>query len=152
MEKTIDIYTYLKKDHKKVSGLFQKLITTDDTEFRCEIFKELYNELTVHSESEQKTFYKALDKTKKSQEEVEHAKEEHKEIKDILKKLLKPTSKEALWLIQLGELKSMVEHHVKEEETEIFPMAKKMISKTRAYALTEEMEAEKQKIKLKETI
>ncbi len=57
--------------------------------------------------------------------------------------------REELWLIQFGELKSIVEHHVKEEENEMFPIAKKIISQARAESLTQEVEAEKKKMLLK---
>src|SRR5215204_560588 len=119
----MDIYTYIKKDHKKVNQLFKKVIAAETMALKLSIFEFIYKELTLHAESEQKTFYKALDKTKKSKEEAEHAIEEHKEIKDILRKLKKPKINDELWLIHFGELKSIVEHHVKEEETEIFPIA-----------------------------
>lgn len=142
----LDIYGYLKKDHKKVAALFKKVVNAKDMEERFEIFKEINKELTLHADPEKNTFYAAINKTKKSEEEVEHANEEHSEIKALLKKLLKP-NEDDVWLIHFGELKAIVEHHVKEEEEDIFPLAKKILSETRSRSLAEEMETEKQKIK-----
>lgn len=123
----------------------KKVVDTEDMQLRLDIFNEIYIELTLHSESEQKTFYRALNKTQKIREEVEHGKEEHSEIKSLLKTLKKPISND-LWLINFGELKSMVYHHIDEEENDMFPLAKKALSKAKAESITEEMENEKQKM------
>ena len=143
------IYNYLKKDHRAVNALFKKIMLAEDKQARFEIYKILYQELMAHAHSEQKTFYKALNKTKKGEEEAQHATHEHKEIEAILKKLLKPLKNDLEWLIVLGELKYRVEHHVNEEETEIFPIAKKIISTTQEFSLTNDMILEKEKIILK---
>ena len=142
----MDIYTYLKKDHKKVSSLFEETVNTAKSEARLQLFSEIKKELTLHADSEQATFYKALNKTQESKDEAKHAKDEHKDIKNKLEEISAIASVNDTWLIKFGELKLIVEHHVEEEETEIFKIAKKMISKTTEISLVEEMELEKQKI------
>lgn len=145
----MNIFTYLKQDHRKVSNLLSDVVDAEEMPLRLEIFSEIYKELTLHAESEQKTFYKAINKTKKSEEEVDHAKDEHKEIKDLLKQLKNSKVSESEWLITFGELKSMVEHHVKEEEDDIFPLAKKILSATQTQTLVEDMEMEKERIAIR---
>lgn len=143
----MDIYSYLRKDHKKVSSLFEKIITSTSLSVRKKLSAEILQELYLHADTEEKTFYKALDhRSKKSYEEAEHGKKEHKEIKDAMKKLALTDPKKNQWFVQLGALKHIVEHHVKEEESEMFKVGKKVISKKEANDLAIEMDEMKLKL------
>ncbi|MCD6040035.1 MAG: Hemerythrin cation binding domain protein [Gammaproteobacteria bacterium] len=138
----MNIYTYLKKDHQKVKQLFKKIILAKTSKERENYFLEIRKELELHATSEDATFYKAIKINSKNNKIVEHAEEEHAEIKKLLSKLSKISSKEtAIWLVKCGELKYAVEHHVKEEESKIFEKSKEVLS---------EEEAEKLAVKIKE--
>ncbi|MCE3232251.1 MAG: Hemerythrin cation binding domain protein [Rickettsiaceae bacterium] len=145
----MDIYTYLKKDHKKVSDLMKELLATRSPEIREEIFEEIKEELLLHAKTEQATFYKALENKRQTGEEIEHAEDEHKEMEAYLKKLDKIDFNSENWIEQFGEFKHSVMHHVKEEEGEIFEQAKKILSERQAEKLAEEMEALKHSGKTK---
>jgi hypothetical protein len=148
MEDFMDIYNYLKKDHRKVASLFKQIIEAEDIVQREQLFLEVKKELELHADPEDKTFYKALKKSKAGKEDAEHGEKEHSEIKSALKKLNKIASHETIkWLVQFGELKHIVDHHVEDEETKMFKDGKKVISAKRASELSEEMEALKQKMK-----
>lgn len=134
----MDIYNYLKKDHRKISDLFAKIISSKGAHERKSLFEELKNELLVHIKTEHETFYKALKHSLPGK--IDHADEEHSEIKKALAKVDDLSSESTEWLVQLGELKNIVEHHVKEEEGEIFHSAKKILSEKKAKELAEEME------------
>lgn len=143
----MNIFTYLKKDHKKVSDLFEKIASSPQSSNNAAILEEIVKELTLHSETEQATFYKAITKTVKGKEEVSHAKDEHKDIKNAISKILGLKTNTSEWYIAFGELKAIVEHHVEEEENEIFKTAKKILPKSRVETLTEEMEELKEEMK-----
>jgi hypothetical protein len=144
----LQIYDYLKKDHRKVSGLFKKIIAATTGREREKLFLEVKKELELHSDPEHDTFYKALSKSQKGEEDAEHGAKEHNEIKDALAKLSKiPSSATTKWLVQFGELKYIVEHHVEDEETKMFKDAKAIISTEEANELTVEMEELKEKMK-----
>jgi hypothetical protein len=138
----MDIYAYLKKDHRLVKGLMEKTMASSNASEREELFDEIREELEIHSETEEKTFYKAIKEkgTKHLQEKEGHAEEEHDEIRNLLRDLGKISVDSDEWLILFGELKHAVEHHVHEEEGEIFQEAKKALSDKRARELAEEME------------
>ena len=112
----MDIYTYLHKDHLKVAQLFKEITASKNQEQREKLFLEIKKELELHSDPEHDTFYKALEKKPKGKEDAEHGTDEHKEIKKALKDIAKVSPQnESEWLINLGKLIQIVEHHVEEE-------------------------------------
>lgn len=144
-KKIMDIYTYLHKDHLKVSKLFKEITASKDQNEREALFLEVKKELELHADPERDTFYKALEKKAKGKEDAEHGIEEHKEIKKALKAISKINSEnESEWLIHIGKLMHIVEHHVEDEESTMFADGKKIISDKQAVLLAEEMESLKQ--------
>jgi len=142
----MDIYNYLKKDHRTVSKLFEKILSAKSPDKRETLFEELKTELTLHSETEHNTFYKTIRAHKEIKEMIEHADAEHKNITGLLKKLQRLSIEGEKWMEKLGELKYAVEHHVKEEEEDIFEKAKKVLSTEEAKQLAKKMDALKQQI------
>lgn len=148
----MDIYSYLKKDHKLVADLMEKVVASDDVGERETLFAQIKQELTLHADTEEVTFYAAVDKATRSQnvhEKMEHADEEHDEIREYLEKLSTLSAKNEEWIEQFGEFKHAVTHHVEEEEGDIFEKAKKYLSQEEAVSLAKEMDALKQKQKQK---
>src|ERR1700722_13274886 len=131
----MDIYEYLHKDHEKVAALMEKVIVTEDTSQREALFKEIKQELTLHADTEEKTFYKAVEDATRSEnveEKMEHAHHEHDEIREFLETLSDMSVDEEGWIEQFGEFKHSVTHHVEEEEDDIFKKAKKYLSEKQA--------------------
>lgn len=85
----MNIYNYLKKDHKKVKQLMEDLLASKSEKERAALFEEIKYELLLHAKTEEDTFYKALEDKEPTQERIEEGEEEHKEIEDYLKKLSK---------------------------------------------------------------
>lgn len=145
----MNIYNYLKKDHRKVADLMEQVVASSNPAERASLFIQIDEELSIHAETEEQTFYAALEQKggKQLQEKEEHAEEEHEEIKEYLSKLrgMEPTDDQ--WLITFGSLKHAVEHHVDEEEGEIFEKARKVIPEPQAVKLAAQMDALKQKYK-----
>jgi hypothetical protein len=48
----MDIYAYLKKDHRLVKGLMEKTMASSNASEREELFDEIREELEIHSETE----------------------------------------------------------------------------------------------------
>jgi hemerythrin-like domain-containing protein len=140
----MDIYKYLKKDHDKVADLMEQVIATKDLGERQALFETIKLELSLHADTEEKTFYKAIDdatRSKAVEEKVEHANEEHDEIREYLGKLAETPLTEELWIETFGEFKHSVAHHVEEEEGDIFEKAKKYLSHEEAVQLAKDMDA-----------
>lgn len=136
----MDIYSYIKKDHRRVSSLMEQVLSARSPEWREELFEEIYEELTIHSETEQATFYAALENEDETEEKIEDAEEDHEEIKQYLAKLSSMSAESPKWLEIFGEFKHAVEHHVKDEEKRIFEKARQILSDEEAEQLAEDME------------
>lgn len=144
-----DIYSYLKKDHRKVADLMEQVLASQNPTQREKLFKQIKLELTLHADTEEVTFYKAIEdatRSKNVQEQMEHADEEHTEIREYLEKLSSIPVASEEWIEQFGEFKHAVTHHVEEEEGDIFEKAKKYLSDKEAKDLAKEMEALKQEM------
>lgn len=144
----MDIYNYLKKDHQKVADLMEQVLANQNPATRENLFLEIKKELTLHADTEEVTFYKAIEEATKNQnvhEKIEHADEEHDEIREYLEKLSGLQVESEEWIETFGEFKHSVTHHVEEEEGDIFEKAKKYLSQAQAKELAVEMDALKQK-------
>lgn len=138
----MNIYTYLKKDHRVVADLMDRVVKEPSA--RAQLFERIKHELTLHADAEEITFYQTLERASRSkaaEEKVEHAYDEHADIRKYLDKLssLRVTTDE--WMITFGEFKYAVTHHVEEEEGEIFEKAKKYLSEAQERDLAIQMDA-----------
>ncbi len=148
----MDIYNYLKKDHRLVADLMEQVVASKDASQREMLFEKIKEELTLHADTEEVTFYKAVEEATKSkdvQEKMEHADEEHAEIREFLETLSSIPVEDEKWIEQFGEFKHSVTHHVEEEEGDIFEKAKKYLGKEEAVQLAKDMDALKQEQKKK---
>lgn len=142
----IDIYEYIKADHKKVADLFKQFENAlTDLQMR-EIVKMIFLNLSVHAESEQNTFYKAIENHPQYKKDIDHAIHEHDDILKLLTEINSMSEVNASWKKRVLELKNQVEHHVKDEEGNIFSDAKKIFSHGEAWMLKEKMHDYKEKL------
>jgi hemerythrin superfamily protein len=143
----VDIYEYLKKDHKKVSDLFALYEKTEDQNTKIDIVTLITTELLIHAETEKETFYKTLEEYAKTDDVAHHGEEEHLEIEAVIEEIAQLKQYGKTFDTKVMKLKKMVEHHVKEEEGEMFSKAKKVLSAEEAYALKEKMHFLKGEVK-----
>ena len=141
----MDAFELLKKDHKKVAGIFEKLEPTTErgVKTREELFAQLKNELDVHTRIEEKIFYPAIREAKETHDITLEAFEEHNVVKQLLAELDALPKDDETWGAKFTVLKENVEHHVEEEEGEMFKGARKVLSQEEIEALGERMEAAK---------
>ena len=142
----MNAFELLKQDHKKVSGIFEKLEPTTERaeKTREELFTQLKQELDVHAAIEEQIFYPAIKDADATHEITLEAFEEHAVIKQLLSELEADPKDTEEWKAKLTVLKENVEHHVEEEETEMFPKARKVLSEEQVEQLGTRMEAAKQ--------
>ena len=145
----MDAFELLKKDHEKVSGIFEKLEPTTErgVKTREELFTQLKNELDIHAKIEEEIFYPAIKEARKTHDITLEAFEEHHVIKQLLAELDKLSKDDETWGAKLTVLKENVEHHVEEEEGEMFSGAKKVLSSEQIEELGARMEAAKREEK-----
>lgn len=148
----MDIYSYLKNDHLQVSALMDTLVSAQTPRQRTALFHRIRDELTLHADTEEVTFYKAIDdatQSKRAEERLEHADKEHEEIRQYLVRLSTMPVENPKWMELFGELRHAVTHHVQEEESDVFESAKKCLSREQAVMLARQMDALKERYKKK---
>lgn len=130
----MDALKVLKQDHQKVKTLFGEVESLGDraNAQRKKLFQQIDEELTVHSQIEEKIFYPEFRRhaqDSEEKEEVLEAYEEHNIVKNLIHELEDLDPKDETYKPKLEVLKELVEHHVKEEEGTMFKMAREMFEK-----------------------
>lgn len=147
------IYDILKKDHKKVSELFEKLEEfrnqkeeSQDKQEIEKLFKTIRDELAVHSEAEEKEFYVTVSKPASMENLILESKAEHSIFKKLLNELNENVRYDPKWFAKLHEVKELVEHHVEQEEGPLFTKAKKILNKEEEIEIGENFIKHKKKL------
>ena len=145
----MNAFELLKKDHEKVSGIFEKLDATTErgVKTREELFTQLKQELEIHAQIEEQIFDPAIKEAQETHDITLEAYEEHAVVKRLLAELDELPKDDETWGAKLTVLKENVEHHVEEEEDEMFPSVKKVLSSAQIEALGERMQAAKKEEK-----
>ena len=115
----------LKKQHREVEALFKRIGKTEEAFERRRLMDEISAKLTMHTKLEEEIFYPAVREvpTKKAEEMVLEAYEEHHVVKLVLAELPRVDPEDERFEAKMTVLKEMVEHHVAEEEDEMFKLA-----------------------------
>ncbi len=135
----MDIYNVLHQDHQKVKHLMTEILATDNKKKKVILLLELSKAVLIHAKTEENVFYERLEQEPHLREQMDHAREEHKKVEDLLDKLIDMKPEDAQWINVFSEIKKGLEHHIQEEENEIFPSAKKVIDVREAEELGTEM-------------
>ena len=132
----------LKKQHKDVKSLFKKIEGTEDSRQRRRILDEVTRSLEAHTLIEEEIFYPAVRglETRKAEEMVLEAYEEHHVVKLVLAELPRVNPEDERFEAKMTVLSELVEHHAEEEEQEMFKVAEKL-GKDELSALAEQMQA-----------
>jgi hemerythrin superfamily protein len=118
----------LKKQHKEVKALFKKIEKTENGRQRRQLMDQVVTALEGHAAIEEEMFYPAVREldTKKAEEMVDEAYEEHHVVKLVLRELPEVDPDDERFEAKMTVLSELVEHHADEEEKEMFKTAKKL--------------------------
>ena len=111
----------IRRDHKKVEGLFDKFEETKKADAKKRIVDQVIQELEVHAKIEEEIFYPAVRKHLGEEDMLEEAKQEHQQVKEIMRELKKLDAEDEQLEEKFSELVEGVKHHVEEEEGEMLP-------------------------------
>jgi hemerythrin superfamily protein len=111
----------IRRDHKKVEGLFDKFEQTKKPETKKRIADQVIQELEIHTKVEEEIFYPAVRKHLGEEDMLEEAKQEHQQAKEIIRELKKLDAEDDQLEEKFSELVESVKHHVEEEEGEMLP-------------------------------
>jgi len=137
----------LKKDHREVKEILEKLKSTGNEKIREDLFLELRKEIQPHMKAEEKAFYPALTKNKDSKENALEGFEEHHVTEVVLKELEKMGKAEERWLAKMKVFAELVDHHVEEEESKIFKDAQSVLDDEEMDKILEGFQKEKEQQK-----
>jgi hemerythrin superfamily protein len=128
-----DVIEVLEHDHREVEEMFQELERLkgqsgeDVDKRRKDLTEQVTIELTRHSVAEEVLVYpRVADKI--SQDQVTHAREEHKEAEKTMARLEKLDPADAAFDDELAELMKEIRHHIEDEEGEMFAAMRQGLS------------------------
>jgi len=118
----------LKRQHKEVKSLFKKIEKTENARMRRQLLDQISTDLEAHTAIEEEIFYPAVRDlgTKKAEEMVAEAFEEHHVVKLVLAEVPKLDPEDERFEAKMTVLSELVEHHADEEEEEMFKSAQKL--------------------------
>ena len=118
----------LKKQHREVKGLFKKVEGTEGARERRQLLEQIAQALELHTRLEEEIFYPAVRglETRKAEEMVAEAFEEHHVVKLVLKDLPSVDPEDERFEAKMTVLSELVEHHAEEEEKEMFKAAQRL--------------------------
>ena len=128
----MDIFEVLKKDHRAVLELLEKLESSSERagKTRKKQFDQLKQELLPHMFAEENYFYQyLLDRTsdKQEREKIFEGIEEHRAARSVLADTESVSFTDEHWQPDIKVLKELINHHIEEEESEIFEIAEDII-------------------------
>jgi hemerythrin-like domain-containing protein len=141
-----DVIEILEQDHREVEEMFGELeslrgASTDEAKARR---KDLADQVTIelvrHSVAEEVLVYPQVEK-KVSKQEAEHAREEHAEAEETLKRLEKLDADDPAFDDELATLMGEIRHHIEDEEGEMFAHMRQVIDADELRALGTRVEA-----------
>ena len=154
----MDAIELLKKDHAKVTELFQRFnggggltgmvrrVTGSVPERqRRQAADQVCRELDVHAQIEEEVFYpgvRALNDDKLNKMLTE-AFQEHATVKRQVATIRNGIGRDPDLQEKMNELQSCVDHHVREEENEMFPRVELLMDEPRRSELGRELQARK---------
>ena len=141
-----DVLEVLEHDHREVEQMFGELeslreATTDEARSRRKTLTEQVTiELVRHSVAEEVLVYPKVE-GKVSAEEVEHAREEHAEAEETLKRLEKLDADDPRFDDELAELMKEIRHHIEDEEGQMFAHMRQAMDEEELLTLGKRVEA-----------
>jgi len=132
----------LKRQHREVKGLFRETKKATGAKERRTGMEKIAANLLAHMAIEEDIFYPAVKEveTKKMDELIPEAYEEHHVAKLVIAELPSVDPGDERFEAKMTVLEELIEHHVEEEEKELFKVAEKLGAE-RLTDLGAEMEA-----------
>jgi hypothetical protein len=141
-----DVIEILEHDHREVEDMFRELESlrgaTSDEQLkrRKDLADQVTIELVRHSVAEEVLVYPKVEK-QVSEEEVEHARKEHAEAEETLKRMEKLDADDPGFDDELATLMGEIRHHIEDEEGEMFAHMRKVMDPDELRTLGSRVEA-----------
>lgn len=124
-----DVVDILTTDHKEMMELADQIKHSSDLDRRRDTADTLIAEVMRHAVAEEMYVYPVIEKyVPNGTEEVEHDKQEHDEIVQVMKQLEDCNAADPLFMERTEKLQGLLSHHADDEESQQFPKMRKHIS------------------------
>lgn len=137
----------LTEDHNKVRKLFGKVKASDSNSEKNKLFKQIKQELEIHTHIEEKIFYPKVRENKEIEDIVAESLQEHHQVDVLMREIENLTDDSEKLEPKMKVLMEDVEHHAQEEEGEMFPKIEENFSDSELRELGEKLEQEKENFK-----
>jgi hemerythrin-like domain-containing protein len=143
-----DVVDLLSADHREFDRIFRELeqlrgrSAPDDVRRKRELVDEVTIGLVKHSVAEETQVYPRVEK-QVDKEEAEHAKEEHAEAEETMKRLERMDADDPEFDDAVTELIREIRHHVQEEEGRMFTELRASFSHEELVEMAEKVESVK---------
>ena len=122
----LDVVDILTADHREMKSLLAQAEHTPDATQRRGLVETVIAEVMRHAVAEEMYVYPAMEKyLPNGKEEVEHDKQEHDEIVQVMKKLEDADAADPQFMALVQELDRQLRHHADDEESDQFPSMRK---------------------------
>lgn len=139
-----DVVDILIADHREMVGLLELIEETADPAEQRALTDAATAEIVRHSVAEELFVYPVYKRViSGGADEVEHDKEEHKELEETLVELEDVDAEDPDFLRLIRELKDQLNHHVDDEESDQFPKLRATVSAEELVELGRKVEAAK---------
>ena len=141
-----DVVDVLTADHREFDRIFTELeglhgrSDADSLRRKRELVDEVTIGLVKHSVAEETRVYPRVEK-QVDKDEAEHAKEEHAEAEETMKRLERMDSGDPEFDGAVAELIREIRHHVEHEESRMFTELRALLSREELVAMAEQVEA-----------
>ena len=141
-----DVIEVLEHDHREVKEMFTELESLrgasneEERERRKELTEQVTIELVRHSVAEEVLVYPKVE-NEVSEEEAEHAREEHAEAEETLQRLEKLDADDPAFDDELATLMEEIRHHIEDEEGQMFAHMRQVIDEDELRTLGKRVEA-----------
>lgn len=117
-----DVVDILTADHREMIELLGEIKHATDPAQRRDLADTLIAEVMRHAVAEEMYVYPAVEAgVPNGAEQVEHDKEEHQEIVELMKQIEGIDASDQAFMTCIQQLEAQLRHHADDEETEQFP-------------------------------
>lgn len=136
-----DVLDLLMQEHREVEALLDQISQPEQNPDSRDIADRVIAMLVKHSVAEEMYVYPAMvEYLENGEEEVEHDKEEHQELEELLKELEGLQPEEAGFAQCVSRIQEVLADHVSDEEDEQFPKMRAAIPAEKLVELRDKVE------------
>lgn len=126
---TRDVVDILTTDHQEMVELISQIKLSRDAGQRRDLADTVIAEVMRHAVAEEMYVYPAMQKhLPRGDEEVEHDKEEHQEIVEVMKEIEDVDASDPIFMERVQRLEALLRHHAHDEEAKQFPQLRAHLS------------------------